>query len=123
MPVWLKVTTAVVSLVLLGGLAFAGYWYFRLQSNISSSALGAGSNKTDSVDDATGRLQILILGSDTRDGKNADYGTADDSKGYGKSDVMMLMASALSASPGTFSWTSRSAPTRRPARSTLRART
>ncbi|MCE3244712.1 MAG: transcriptional regulator [Arthrobacter sp.] len=91
MPVWLKVTTAVVSLVLLGGLAFAGYWYFRLQSNISSSALGAGSNKTDSVDDATGRLQILILGSDTRDGKNADYGTADDSKGYGKSDVMMLM--------------------------------
>ncbi|GAA1258388.1 LCP family protein [Arthrobacter pascens] len=90
-PVWLKVTTAVVAVVLLGGLAFAGYWYFRLQMNISSSALGAGSNKTDTVDDATGRLQILILGSDTRDGKNSGYGTADDSKGYGKSDVMMLM--------------------------------
>ncbi|MFJ5696781.1 LCP family protein [Arthrobacter sp. NPDC093139] len=90
-PLWLKVTTAVVSAVLLGGLAFAGYWYFRLQSNISSSALGAGSNKSDVVDDATGRLQILILGSDTRDGKNSGYGTADDSKGYGKSDVMMLM--------------------------------
>ena len=43
------------------------------------------------MDDATGRMQILILGSDTRDGKNSGYGTADDSTGYGKSDVMMLM--------------------------------
>jgi len=91
MPLWLKVTTAVVSVALLGGLAFAGYWYFRLQSNISTSALGAGNGRTDNVDDATGRMQILILGSDTRDGKNSDYGTTDDSTGYGKSDVMMLM--------------------------------
>lgn len=91
MPVWLKVTTAVVSAVLIGGLAFAGYWYLRLQSNISSSALGAGNSRTDTVDDATGRLQILILGSDTRDGKNSNYGSAEDSKGYGNSDVMMLM--------------------------------
>ena len=36
-------------------------------------------------------MQILILGSDTRDGKNAEYGAVEDSKGYGKSDVMMLM--------------------------------
>ncbi|MBT2551874.1 LCP family protein [Arthrobacter sp. ISL-5] len=91
MPLWLKVTTAVVSVVLLGGLAFAGYWYFRLQSNISTSALGAGNGRTDTIDDATGRMQILILGSDTRDGKNATYGSADDSTGYGNSDVMMLM--------------------------------
>jgi LCP family protein required for cell wall assembly len=91
MPLWLKVTTAVVSVILIGGLAFAGYWYIRLQSNISSSALGAGNTRSEAVDDATGRLQILILGSDTRDGKNSNYGTADDSKGYGKSDVMMLM--------------------------------
>jgi LCP family protein required for cell wall assembly len=36
-------------------------------------------------------MQILILGSDTRDGKNSEYGTAEDSSGYGQSDVMMLM--------------------------------
>jgi LCP family protein required for cell wall assembly len=91
MPLWLKVTTAVVSVILIGGLAFAGYWYIRLQSNISSSALGAGNSRTDTTDDATGRLQILILGSDTRDGKNSNYGSTEDSTGYGNSDVMMLM--------------------------------
>ena len=36
-------------------------------------------------------MQILILGSDTRDGKNSEYGTPDDSTGYGHSDVMMLV--------------------------------
>ncbi len=43
------------------------------------------------VDDKTDRLQILILGSDTRDGKNAEYGSTEDSTGYGHSDVMMLL--------------------------------
>lgn len=91
MPVWLKVVTAVVSLAMLGGLAFAGFWFLRLQNNISKAPLNAGGGNAESVSDATGRMQILILGSDTRDGKNAEYGTADDSRGYGKSDVMMLM--------------------------------
>lgn len=91
MPVWLKVTTAVLTVVLLGGLGFAGYWYFRLQSNITTAPLSAGDGAANASDDATGRMQILILGSDTRDGKNAKYGSAEDSKGYGKSDVMMLM--------------------------------
>ncbi|WP_255768970.1 LCP family protein [Pseudarthrobacter sulfonivorans] len=91
MPGWLKVTTAVLTIALLGGLGFAGYWYFRLQSNITTAPLSAGDDGALAGDDATGRMQILILGSDTRDGKNAEYGTAEDSKGYGKSDVMMLM--------------------------------
>jgi LCP family protein required for cell wall assembly len=92
MPVWLKIVTGVLSLVMIGALAFAGFWFVRLQSNISKAPLNAGGGSTDgSVSDATGRMQILILGSDTRDGLNGDYGTADDSKGYGKSDVMMLM--------------------------------
>lgn len=90
MPVWLKVTTAVLTLALLGGLGFAGYWYFRLQSNITTAPLSAGDG-TNVGNDSTGRIQILILGSDTRDGKNAEYGSVEDSKGYGKSDVMMLM--------------------------------
>jgi anionic cell wall polymer biosynthesis LytR-Cps2A-Psr (LCP) family protein len=92
MPQWLKVTTAVVSILVVGGLAFAGFWYFRLQSNISKAPLSAGSGSTEgAVNDSTDRMQILILGSDTRDGKNSEYGTAEDSSGYGQSDVMLLM--------------------------------
>ena len=92
MPVWLKVVTALLSVAIVGGLAFAGFWYLRLQGNISKAPLNAGGTSTEGpVSDATGRMQILILGSDTRDGKNAEYGTADDSRGYGKSDVMMMM--------------------------------
>ncbi|GAC1487341.1 MAG: LCP family protein [Pseudarthrobacter sp.] len=91
MPGWLKVTTAVLTIALLGGLGFAGYWYFRLQSNITTAPLSAGDGTADVGNDSTGRIQILILGSDTRDGKNAEYGSVEDSRGYGKSDVMMLM--------------------------------
>jgi LCP family protein required for cell wall assembly len=88
---WLKVTTAIVSVLLVAGLAFAAYWVIRLQTNISKAPLGAGNGRTEGAAGATGRMQILILGSDTRDGKNAQYGTAQDSTGYGQSDVMMLM--------------------------------
>ncbi|WP_435896678.1 LCP family protein [Pseudarthrobacter oxydans] len=91
MPVWLKVVTAVVSVAMIGGIAFAGFWFLRLQNNISKAPLNAGGGNNEQVSDATGRMQILILGSDTRDGENAEYGTADDSRGYGKSDVMMMM--------------------------------
>ena len=92
MPLWLKVVTGVLSLAMIGALAFAGFWFVRLQSNISKAPLNAGGGSTDAaVNDSTGRMQILILGSDTRDGLNGDYGTSDDSNGYGKSDVMMLM--------------------------------
>lgn len=90
MPLWMKVTTAVLTIVLLGGLGFAGYWYLRLQSNITTAPLNAGDGAAR-AEDSTGRMQILILGSDTRDGKNARYGAVEDSVGYGKSDVMMLM--------------------------------
>jgi LCP family protein required for cell wall assembly len=92
MPLWLKIVTAVLSVAIVAAVAFAGFWFVRLQSNISKAPLNAGGGSTDApVSDASGRMQILILGSDTRDGKNAEYGTADDSRGYGKSDVMMLM--------------------------------
>jgi LCP family protein required for cell wall assembly len=91
MPVWVKVATALVTVVVVGGLAFAGYWYFRLQSNIAKAPLTAGDGTAKPVSDSNDRMQILILGSDTRDGKNSEYGTAEDSSGYGQSDVMMLM--------------------------------
>lgn len=92
MPLWLKVLTGVVAVFLVAGIAFAGFWFFRLQGNISKAPLNAGGGSTESpANDATGRVQILILGSDTRDGKNSQYGSAADSTGYGNSDVMMLM--------------------------------
>ena len=64
------------AVLLVGVLAFGGYWVFRLQGNITKAPLSAGSDKTEgAVNDSTGRMQILILGSDTRDGKNSQYGT------------------------------------------------
>jgi LCP family protein required for cell wall assembly len=91
MPGWLKVTAALLAVLVVGGLGFAGYWYFRLQSNITTAPLTAGDGTASDVNDSSDRMQILILGSDTRDGKNSEYGGADESTGYGKSDVMMLM--------------------------------
>ncbi|WP_426297712.1 LCP family protein [Arthrobacter sp. R-11] len=89
---WLKISAGVVSVLLLAGVAFAAYWFIRLQLNITKAPLNAGAQKTEGdTNDAKDRLQILILGSDTRDGKNSKYGSVDDSTGYGHSDVMMLL--------------------------------
>ncbi|SFT71663.1 LCP family protein [Arthrobacter sp. ov118] len=91
-PTWLKIGTGVIAVLLVGVIAFGAYWAIRLQSNLTKAPLSAGSTKTDTgVNDSSDRMQILILGSDTRDGKNSQYGTSDDSTGYGHSDVMMLM--------------------------------
>ncbi|MGO4227373.1 LCP family protein [Arthrobacter sp. YAF34] len=91
-PTWLKVTTGVIAVLLVGVIAFGAYWAIRLQGNITKAPLSAGTGKTETgVDNSTDRLQILILGSDTRDGKNSQYGSSNDSTGYGHSDVMMLM--------------------------------
>ncbi|MBT2512769.1 LCP family protein [Arthrobacter sp. ISL-30] len=90
-PVWLKVTTWASCMLVVAGLAFAAFWVIRLQLNISKAPLSAGSEKLENTNDRTDRLQILILGSDTRDGKNSQYGSAEDSTGYGQSDVMMLL--------------------------------
>ncbi|MBO1268402.1 LCP family protein [Arthrobacter sp. PO-11] len=91
LPLGLKVVTGVVAVVVVAGVAFASFWYIRLQMNITKEPLTAGQNTQSAVNDSTDRLQILVLGSDTRDGKNAQYGNVDDSTGYGHSDVMMLL--------------------------------
>lgn len=76
----------------MGVIAFGAYWAIRLQGNLTTASLGAGNSKSEgAVNDSTDRLQILVLGSDTRDGKNSQYGSADDATGYGHSDVMMLL--------------------------------
>ncbi|MEZ2389643.1 LCP family protein [bacterium RCC_150] len=91
-PPWLKISAVAVSVFLIAGIAFAAYWVIRLQSNINKAPLSAGGARTEvAANDATDRLQILILGSDTRDGKNSQYGSSQDSSGYGQSDVMMLL--------------------------------
>ncbi|MFC8409437.1 LCP family protein [Arthrobacter sp. NPDC057259] len=91
-PRWLKITGITAAVLLVGVIAFGGYWLWRLQSNISTSALGAGGVRTEGpVNDSKDRLQILVLGSDTRSGKNGQYGSTADSSGYGQSDVMMLL--------------------------------
>jgi LCP family protein required for cell wall assembly len=76
---------------LVGVLAFTGYWLVRLQSNLRQAPLSAGEATADASNDATDRLQILIMGTDTRDGANGGYGSQADSSGYGNSDVMILM--------------------------------
>ncbi|MFE4195102.1 LCP family protein [Paenarthrobacter sp. NPDC056912] len=94
LPLWLKIVTGVVSVALVAGFAFAAFWFVRLQSNITKAPLSAGETRDTGdavVNDKSDRLQILILGSDTRDGKNAQYGSSEDSTGYGHSDVMMLL--------------------------------
>jgi len=91
-PFWFKIAGAAAAAMLLAVLVFGGYWASRLQSNITASSLGAGGHRSEGpVDDRTDRLQILILGTDTRDGNNSGFGTADQSSGYGQSDVMMLL--------------------------------
>lgn len=94
LPLWLKIVTGVVSVALVAGVAFTAFWFIRLQNNITKAPLSAGDTRDTGdavVNDKTDRLQILILGSDTRDGKNSQYGTSEDSTGYGHSDVMMLL--------------------------------
>lgn len=91
-PGWFKTVAAVVAVLFVGVVASGGYWAWRLQSNISTSDLSAGGQRSEgAVNDSTDRLQILVLGSDTRSGNNSQYGTADQSSGYGSSDVMMLL--------------------------------
>ncbi|WP_234865185.1 LCP family protein [Sinomonas albida] len=88
---WVKILGGIVALAIVGVIAFAGYWTWRLQSNIHQAPLSAGNSTADATNDATDSLQILIIGTDTRSGADAAYGSQADSSGYGNSDVMMLL--------------------------------
>ncbi|BBE24157.1 LytR family transcriptional regulator [Arthrobacter sp. MN05-02] len=91
-PRWLRLISVVAITAVAAVVVFAGYWTVRLVTNVESFDLSAGGDRTQGVaDDRTDRLQILVLGSDTRSGPNAGYGSEDDAAGYGQADVMMLL--------------------------------
>lgn len=93
-PLWLRIAALTLCSALVIGVGTAGVLFYKLQSNVTTAPLDGrlpnGNSKGSAIDD-TGSLQILILGTDTRDGKNSQYGTEEDSAGQGQSDVMLLM--------------------------------
>lgn len=91
-PRWLRLVSVIAITAVTAVVVFAGYWAIRLVTNISSLDLSAGGGRSQGVaDDRTDRLQILVLGSDTRRGSNGGHGSEEDSEGYGQSDVVMLL--------------------------------
>ncbi|STX02030.1 Biofilm regulatory protein A precursor [Kocuria rosea] len=82
---WAAVGLVVVLLAVLGA-GVAATW--RLQSNLDTSPLDLG----DGTGPEAGPLDILVMGTDTRDGEGNDrYGDDEDSAGAGLTDVMMLV--------------------------------
>lgn len=68
--------------------AIGGLTLYRLQQNLTTSPLNLGDGQYD--DD--GPMEILIMGSDTREGEgNEEYGEVEEGNGDGRTDVMMLL--------------------------------
>lgn len=90
----LKIIAAALATVLIAGAGFASVQLLRLQGNVVTQPLNLG---TDQDDDDSANIdrdpvQILILGTDTREGsENAAYGGEEFTTETGNSDVMMLM--------------------------------
>ena len=78
----LKGIAALLSLVLVAGVVFGVVQVMRLQGNFDTQPLnlGAGDQPAEQVDASTDPMQILVLGTDNRDGQNSN-----------NSDVMMLV--------------------------------
>ena len=73
--------TMVLSLGVVGAIAF------RWQTNLHTGTL----NSSDYNGIESGALDILIIGSDTRQGANGNYGDENDRTSAARSDVMMLL--------------------------------
>ncbi|MFE1766351.1 LCP family protein [Streptomyces angustmyceticus] len=75
------------SAVLLGG-AGLGYVYFKLNGNLKGVDINAalGHDRPKNVDD--GSMDILVMGSDSRAGKNGEYGK---DEGGARSDTAMIV--------------------------------
>ncbi|MFD5396981.1 LCP family protein [Streptomyces sp. NPDC127097] len=78
---------ALTSVVLLGG-AGLGYVYFKLNGNLKGVDINAalGHDRPKNVDD--GSMDILVMGSDSRAGKNNEYGR---DEGAARSDTAMIV--------------------------------
>ncbi|HJD51788.1 MAG TPA: LCP family protein [Candidatus Rothia avistercoris] len=68
--------------------AFSGFALVRLRSNVQTAEMNIGELSSNL---ASGPLDILVIGSDTRAGNNGAYGTAEDAASGARSDVMMLV--------------------------------
>jgi LCP family protein required for cell wall assembly len=77
----LRLMAVLLSLTLVSGLVFVGVQVIRLQNNLDTKPLnlGSGQDSAPPVDTNTDPLQILILGTDNREGQESN-----------NSDVMML---------------------------------
>ncbi|MCC3301363.1 LCP family protein [Arthrobacter sp. zg-Y895] len=78
----LKGIAAALALVLVGGVVFGAVQLLRLRGNFDTQPLNLGSDDTqvEQVDANTDPMQILVLGTDQRDGQDSN-----------NSDVMMLV--------------------------------
>ncbi|GAU65470.1 putative LytR family transcriptional regulator [Streptomyces sp. NBRC 110611] len=78
---------ALASVVLLGG-AGLGYVYYQLNGNLKGVDINAalGTDRPQNIDD--GSMDILVMGSDSRAGKNSDYGR---DEGGARSDTAMIV--------------------------------
>lgn len=79
----LSLVAALIFVVGLGGFSL-----LRLRTNVQTSELNIGDLQGDFAD---GAMDILVIGSDTRQGNNSSYGDAADQASGARSDVMMLV--------------------------------
>ncbi|GAA1351375.1 LCP family protein [Streptomyces beijiangensis] len=84
----LTITAWVAAAVVLLGGGGLGYLYFKLNGNIKGVDINAalGTSRPAQVDN--GSMDILVLGSDSRAGKNAQYGK---DEGASRSDTAMVV--------------------------------
>ncbi|MEF3118549.1 LCP family protein [Streptomyces chrestomyceticus] len=78
---------ALVSCVLLGG-AGLGYVYFKLNGNLKGVDINAALGKNRPKDNDDGSMDLLVMGSDSRAGKNGEYGA---DEGGARSDTAMIV--------------------------------
>lgn len=79
---------AVVCVTMVAGISFVSATYFQVVGNLADNAVGRTDGTGTEIAGWDGAVNILIMGSDSRDGQtSADYGEA----GGARSDVMMLL--------------------------------
>lgn len=69
-------------------IAFSGFALVRLRSNVQTAEMNIGELSSNL---ASGPLDILVIGSDTRAGNNSSLSTAEEVTPGARSDVMMLV--------------------------------